>query len=79
MPRITVSPDELETAIAVWLRTLPPRVMERYLRFERLRAEKRDREEDQVDPRAEMAKHLARKFAEAGWEASYEKKGNLFG
>jgi hypothetical protein len=75
-PRVVASPTELESAITVWLKTLPPRVMERYLRFLALRAEKRDTEADRIDPRDELAKHLAAKFAQAGWEASYRPAGS---
>jgi hypothetical protein len=77
-PRVVVSPEEFEAALVVWLRTLPAHVWARYAKFEKLRLEKRDREEDRVDPRDDIARHLAGKLAQANWEVSYDKPMTAF-
>jgi predicted nucleic acid binding AN1-type Zn finger protein len=77
--RHPVTPAELEAAVAVWLRTLRPDVWRRYAEFEKKRLEKRDTEADKVEPRDELAKHIARKLVQAGWEVTQPQRGRLFG
>jgi hypothetical protein len=78
-PRIRVTEAEYEDHLAVAMLTLPSHVWERYVKWEKKRLEKRDTEADQIDPRTVLAKHLARKLAQAGWEITREQHGNLFG
>jgi hypothetical protein len=78
--RVEVSNTEYETHLAVALRTLPSHVWARYVAFEKKRLEKRDTEADHIDPRDELARHLAGKLDQAKWTITREKKqGGLFG
>jgi hypothetical protein len=70
-PRITVTQDELLTWFIVQLRLLPEGVWRKNEEEERKRAEKRWTSGEFPDPKVELAKYLAGKFAKAGWEASY--------
>lgn len=77
-PRIDVALPEFQTAVAVWLRTCPRFIWERYVRFEKKQLEKRSTEADQIDPRDELAKHIAAKMAQAGWTVTRPETGNFF-
>jgi len=78
-PRVEIPSAEFQIALAVWLRTEVPRhVWERYVKFEKKRLEKRDTEEDAIDPRDELAKVIAAKLAQVGWEIWHVPKGNVF-
>lgn len=72
MRRISVTAEQLATAILVWLRVAPQRLWLKNERFEQLKAEKRQRFEDVPDPKKDLAAYLAGRFAEAKWEISYE-------
>ena len=72
MRRITVTAEQLASALLVWLRVAPQRLWLRNERYERLKAEKRQLFEDTPDPKKDLAAHLARHFALAKWEISYE-------
>lgn len=74
MKRITVTRNELERAIRVWLRVMPKRVWRKYEAYERLAAEKRAGDEDRPQAREEMASYIAGKFAQAGWEITYPER-----
>lgn len=70
--RITVTPEELERAITVWLMVMPAylwRPYEKMLAIDRTRR----KEEDRVDPRHILSAYLAGKFGQAKWQASYPK------
>lgn len=78
-PRVEISRDELHTALAVWIRTKVPRhVWERYAKLMVKRLEKRDTEEDQIDPRDELAKAIAQGFVDAKWEVTHRPPKTAF-
>jgi hypothetical protein len=68
--RIMVTSEELERAIAVWLKTMPRHLWRAY---EAMLAvdEKRRNPDDRVDPHHVLAAYLAGKFAQVKWEATY--------
>ena len=72
MRRISVTAEQLASALLVWLRVAPQRLWLKNERYEQLKAEKRQRFEDVPDPKKDLAAYLAGRFAEAKWEISYE-------
>jgi hypothetical protein len=77
--RVVVPLSELEAAFAVWLKTVPPRVWNAYAAFMLKRIQKRDNEDDRVDPRDDVVRHFVKHFDDANWEVTRKPKGNLFG
>ena len=72
MRRISVTAEQLASALLVWLRVAPQRLWLKNERYEQLKAEKRQRFEDVPDPKKDLAAYLAGRFADAKWEISYE-------
>lgn len=66
-PRIAVTPKEFEAALRVWLRLAPKSIERRYEKLLKLREQKRDSEEHQVDLPAEFAAVAVAKLVQAGW------------
>ena len=71
--RITVSADELERAIGVWLKVMPAHLWRAYLAMLEIDPRRRT-EADRVDPRNVMAGYLAECFNRARWTASHEER-----
>jgi hypothetical protein len=69
-PFIDVTPEELERALRVWLKTAPPMIWRPYLKMLEVDPKRRD-PDDRVDPRDILAIYLAGKFAQARWEARH--------
>jgi hypothetical protein len=57
----------------VWMMVLPSRLWRKHEQYLKLKAERRSIPESMQDPRLDVADHMAGKFMEAGWEATYEK------
>ena len=72
MRRISVTAEQLASALLVWLRVAPQRLWLKNERYEQLKAEKRQRFEDVPDPKKDLAAYLAGRFADAKWEISYD-------
>lgn len=72
MDRITVTPEELETAFTVWLKTMPSHLWRPYLKMLEIDRTRRT-EADRVDPREVLAAYMMDRFAQAKWAASYPK------
>jgi hypothetical protein len=68
--RIHVTREELERAIAVWLRLMPRDLWQPYLDMLTIDP-KRLTEEQRADRCQILAAYLAARFARAGWQASY--------
>lgn len=72
MHRIEVSPEQLRTAILVWIKTAPKHIW-RELEKQGLKSLKHDTDPlNRYDPREAMANYLAGKFVQAGWQISHE-------
>lgn len=76
--RIAVPPDKLPPILKVWFRDLPPWVFGKDPAYEKLRAQKRHDPTNEPDPRRMIADLIAAKFAELGWEISYEESRDIF-
>jgi hypothetical protein len=76
--RVPVSRQELERAIAVWLKTMPGHLGKPYLAMLAIDPKRRT-EDDRVDPRDILASYIAAKFHQVHWEASYEQPGRSAG
>jgi len=72
--RVPVSRQELERAMAVWLRTMPSHLWKPYLAMLAVDPKRRT-EDDRADPRDILASYIAAKFHQVHWEASYEQPG----
>jgi hypothetical protein len=77
MRRISVTAEQLASAILVWLRVAPQRLWLKNETYERLKAEKRQRPEDVPDPKKDLAAYLAARFEVAKWEITYEEPKHL--
>jgi hypothetical protein len=77
-PRIIVTAEQLRVAFRVWLKVAPARLWRKNEEAERLKAEKRWNPDERTDPRDELADHMAGKFLQANWEASYSEWENIF-
>jgi hypothetical protein len=75
--RFVVAADQLEIAIAVWLRVMPARLWRPYLKMLEIDPKRRT-EEDRVDPRDILAAYLRGQFERAHWEASYPESAQPF-
>lgn len=71
---VTVTPAELEHAIAVWLKVMPKHLWRDYERMLQIDP-KRLNQEDRVDPRQVLAAYLCGEFERANWSTSYVKSG----
>lgn len=68
-PRIPVGEAELERAVAVWLRVMPPRFMKAFLA--NLKIDRMRRTGDEVfDARDGIAAHIVSHFRRARWTVS---------
>jgi hypothetical protein len=68
--RIHVTREELERAIAVWLRLMPRDLWAGYLRMLEIDPKRRT-ETDRADPVLILSAYLADRFDQARWQASY--------
>jgi len=73
--RVVVTRAELESAICVWLRTIPSRLWKPYLAMLEIDPKRRT-EAHRADPREILGACLAGKFERIQWEASYTQPGN---
>ena len=76
--RVSVSQQELERALAVWLRTMPGHLWKPYQAMLVIDPKRRT-EDDRADPRDILAGYIAAKFHQVSWEASYEQPGRSEG
>jgi hypothetical protein len=76
MKRVVVTPEQLSTALLIWLRVMPKHVWRRYEAFERKQAEKRHSAEDEPKAREEIADYLAGRFSKSGWEITHDAPRN---
>ena len=76
--RVRVSRQELERAIAVWLKIMPGDLWKPYLAMLEVDPNRRS-EDDRVDTREILAGYIAAKFHQVSWEASYEQPGRSAG
>jgi hypothetical protein len=70
-PPIVVTPEQLRTAFRVWMLVLPSRLWRKHEQFLKMKADRRSIPEHSQDPRLDLADYMARKFIQAGWEASH--------
>ena len=76
MDRVVVTPDKLEMAILVWLRTCPSHVWRGFEEYETLKKQKRHSGRDAPDPQKHLAEYLAEKFALANWDVTHPELKN---
>ncbi|HEY0114572.1 MAG TPA: hypothetical protein VGB54_02515 [Allosphingosinicella sp.] len=67
---LLVTPQELERAVCVWLKVMPPHLWRPYQRMLEI-DQKRRREGDTVDPRNILAAYIAGQFMRARWDVSH--------
>ena len=76
MKRVVVTPEKLNTAIAIWLRVAPRHVWRKYEAYERLMADKRHNPEDAPDAQKALADYLTGRFTQAKWEITHPEPRN---
>ena len=76
MKRIAVTRERLAMSIGIWLRLAPKYIWRKSEAYERLVEQKRHDPREAPDPHGDLAKHLADRFIQAGWEVTHAEPHN---